>query len=1620
MPAVNRALLHRLYDPLDGGVLLVSTDGQERVLFASAPLLRMYGCASEEELERRCGGTLRGMVFERDYRPLRLLAPEGSGTCLVSYHYQNEGGHFRTLEGTVKRARLSGADEVWVIQLVCVEERRAMLSADTLTGLPGKKEFEKRALQLAERNRARGTIEEFCPVRFNLTNFREYNRLNGSQAGDACLRMIAGTLSKAFPGQLLCHLTGDLFEGLLRRDGLEEALSRVARVVDDYTGNDTITLKAGIYLAGPKDDRDAIVHSFDMAKLACDSIAKDATRSYAFYTDDMGERFKMRMYIVENFDRALRSGYIRVFFQPVVRTMSGRLCGFEALSRWQDPERGEISPAVFVPVLEDARLVGKLDAFVVDRVARVIRDRQKNGLWALPVSFNLSKIDFDVADPFSMVETAVQRYAIPRECMCVEVTESVMAYDRQRISEVIGQFHSAGYQVWLDDFGSEYSSLNSLHRFDFDELKIDMGFFSDFDARSRKIITSIVAMAKLLGVGTLAEGVESEEQVRFLRDIGCGKIQGYYYGRPMSLEECMAYCERRRLRAEYPDEGRVYAAAEQVNFITELPTAVFSASEGNVRILHENEAYRAQLGIARRGDTDDSRATGQAARSRSDQGVAYAGRAAGEADETPRRPVFPLKGRLNAFLERVARDGRRHSLTFVDSGSYYKLDARKIAGDDAHWLGEVNAYNISDGKDARSVSLLDRVGRYAVHIYDGIYLLDVAHDRIDVLGCTHFRVSVGQRFEGIGGSFRSFAEELVHPDDRERFVRFIDVDNIYRRFEDSGRSEVGDLFRVRREDGAYHWTVYHAIVLNETTPRNILLCEREDIWEAKTKADRDQLLPVMVDSMGVGPAVTVGSTRDIYRELVLATCRNAGLKLFWKDADLRYVGASDSLLRYFGIEGMDGLVGKSDAELGWHVDCAQVVEQDRRILQQGESKRGSVEHLVVHGELRLVSVTEFPYYDGNRVAGVAGYFVDLEDVRDLTRSDVMDAQTGCLNARGMLSACVMYHDALALHGENYEALLMSVGEYSRVCKALGAQRAEELPKAIAAALLARAPRGAVIGRTGACRFMCLCKEADSSLADELLEAADGAVREFGMMTSRGTTPNLLHAVAWGTEAKEADGVLDLLRRRLRKVETARFGEVPLVAGGGVSFAPECFEGLPDVVFVLDPKTYELVYANRTFRDAYGIPGALPEGAKCYEILEGRDAPCEKCPNDQLRLDAFHCHYVCNSRAAHDLLMRDTLALWHGRTLRFSLGYNLSDFVQSSSDADLQALYEIGANDAISTGMGESDPDRGIRRMIERISQYLGSERIMVFEERDDDTVSCTYEWCHAGQMPLIDELQGIRRADVEALYRLFRTSHMAMVSDFEAFAHENPDVRLHIPDIRNFVSGHLVMSGASLGFTMVVNVAPSVFKGMEALLSTLTSFIAVMLRNRSTLHDAMEQSRRDLLTGALNRRGLQRFFDEWKGGEPLALISCDLNGLKEVNDERGHAAGDSLIAEAARTLIDIFDRDHVVRMGGDEFVAIAQGYDDLTAQRAVERIKGELAYRGISMAVGYAVYDRARVDRPHDAGTAVASAGGGPSGEWPAVDLDALAKAADRSMYQDKARMYRRSEVMASEEVAED
>ncbi len=313
-------------------------------------------------------------------------------------------------------------------------------------------------------------------------------------------------------------------------------------------------------------------------------------------------------YVKENIDRAIAEGEIRIYYQPVVRTLTGRVCGFEALARWESKEYGFLTPDKFIPVLEESDQIHKLDCFVVRENARLYREHLDKGLYPVPVSFNLSRQDFLMEDMFAVVTEAAKAYDVPKQMMRIEITESTLAADEELISRVMERFQAAGYEVWMDDFGSGYSSLNTLKDHTFDELKIDMAFLSSFTQRSKDIITGIVQMAKKIGIRTLAEGVETAEQFAFLQDIGCELAQGYYFGRPLEGGKCFANIQEKGLQVEVPEDMGFYQEAGRQVFQEHTPMAILEYQNDRLEFLHTNTSYRAlvrELGIANITDIAD-------------------------------------------------------------------------------------------------------------------------------------------------------------------------------------------------------------------------------------------------------------------------------------------------------------------------------------------------------------------------------------------------------------------------------------------------------------------------------------------------------------------------------------------------------------------------------------------------------------------------------------------------------------------------------------------------------------------------------------------------------------------------------------------------------------------------------------------------------------------------------------------------------------------------------------------------------------------------------------------------------------------------------------------------------
>ena len=428
-------------------------------------------------------------------------------------------------------------------------------------------------------------------VFFDIIGMKLYNNANGFSSGNEFLIHFAAMLKKQFAKNLVCRGTNDHFVVVADITNLEERLGCIRKYVKGTISKISMDLYVGVCQVEEFDD---ILDAIENAKLACNIQKKKGEHFVRYYDEDLHKALLLQNYVVNHIDDAIANGYIKIYYQPVVRTITETFCGMEALVRWIDPEYGFLNPGVFIGALEESKQIHKLDSHVIELVCKELREQLDQGHPVVPVSFNLSRLDFVGCDIFNVVETALEKYKIDREYIRVEITESIMASDSYVQSE-IQRFRLVGYEVWMDDFGSGYSSLNTLKDYKFDELKIDMAFLSNFNEVSRVIIGSTVRMAKNLGLKTLAEGVETKEQIEFLKSIGCEKMQGYYYGKPQPFAETMKHMASQGIVAEDHDMRVVYSKLGSIDYQVENSKAILSSENGKFTFLFMNKQFEEQV-----------------------------------------------------------------------------------------------------------------------------------------------------------------------------------------------------------------------------------------------------------------------------------------------------------------------------------------------------------------------------------------------------------------------------------------------------------------------------------------------------------------------------------------------------------------------------------------------------------------------------------------------------------------------------------------------------------------------------------------------------------------------------------------------------------------------------------------------------------------------------------------------------------------------------------------------------------------------------------------------------------------------------------------------------------------
>ncbi len=1532
-------------DGLPCGICLVSMDDEERVLYANRSFLLLMGFSSMEELFSQRGSSFKGLVAE-GYVPLgqRCGAEERSG----SFYFQ-----LRTSSGSIPVKGAAGVYEdeslgkAWCLS--CIRDR-----AGKVQGLEvmDRKAFYSAVTRLAREDVKKGIFGSRAPVYFNLTNFKVYNSRHGTEAGDDLIHFLAESLSTHFPHSFIAHLNGDTFAVLALHHDVAERIEAVSRDVRDYTGDPAVQLKAGVNIFDPDtvEVSESGIHLlYDRAKIAADWIKGDAGRIWAVYDKSMGQYLTDRAYVLGSFDRALKEGYIKVYYQPVIRTLNGKVCGTEALARWEDPVRGVIMPSVFVPVLEEAGLIHRLDCYVIEKVAKLYRFIMDNHRPFVPVSVNLSAVDFEVMDPFSFMEELIEKYQVPRSFFHMEITETALKRDGKRLALEIDRFRKAGYECWLDDFGSGYSTLNVLKSYHFDTLKLDMAFQRDMNEAGKKIISSVIFMAKELGVHTLAEGVETKEQADFLKSVGCEKIQGFYYSRPLPYEESYRSCLDQHMGVETAAEAALYDGVGLVNVVGDNPSGAFLFDGEEIEILFENDASR------------------QEASSLHADYFMKGGRRIIAMDRT-------VKQQFRQLMEASWKHHRKETMMYLFRGQYVHCSMKVLVSQGKLYAGKLEYYAVSGREERKAVSYMDKLLRHLFTIYDGLYVLKKSG-----------MVEVMESINGLAGNgetvpleqFRKMAD-FIHEEDRKRFLAFMDRERLEKEAENPRASAVTGLFRLRLENGSYRWKEFNLAFMGPAEDGEILLGIKDTaVDEAE---DGKELLSLYAVSYGL----SAGGRSDwnLQESAFTALMENGSLCFFWKDRKRRFLGASRAFLEKFDLS-LEDILGRTDEEIGWHVDGTHFEREEKKVLEEGHISRRVLGRCIIRGQVHRVRSTKFPLYLGNDIAGLMGYFFDLDEMAAHFRAerelDLIDQETGLLNYRGMLITAMTFQENYSAHGENYGAVLLSIPALDEVGRLYGGDTREKLLKRLTDTLTRFFFHREAIGSLGSGRFLVLMKvKSTSDVRQRMLELSN-RVHEIHQAGGRKVTLFLQYALALGSEARTVDDLFRILSRRLSEAEKQKYGE-SLYRGDRIAFDRRVFDNSSDQVVISDPDDYSLLYINKAGLRDLGYPDNYDyAGKKCYEVILGGDRPCDGCPLALLRRDRFYTQTFHNRFTGHDYLTQHTLISWYGKNCQFEIATNLGGYAERDFKKNYMVFREMAVNDAIEAGLSADDTHEGMMNMLARIGKILEAEKACIFEVQEDGSFKNTYEWCRKGAAPEQEKYQHVPADMVRPIYDRFGADQVAIIDDIEAVAKSYgfaaSDYR---KGLKRLISGHLLIGGQSLGYTEIVNPSEKAMKEASPLLATLTRFIAIMIRNRDTMDKLKAMGHVDQLTGLMNRRSFMEYIHALPAGRKTAFLFGDMNGLKQINDGKGHEAGDRALITLSSLMADLVGRDHAFRMGGDEFIMVLEGATAEKVQQVKEELKSKLALHGLSIALGCALRTA------------------------PVTDIDSLISEVDKKMYEDK------------------
>jgi diguanylate cyclase (GGDEF)-like protein/PAS domain S-box-containing protein len=434
------------------------------------------------------------------------------------------------------------------------EERATYLTHhDPLTELPNRAAFNEQ-LSFA-RERALATDAAFAVLCLDLDRFKEVNDVLGHAAGDVLLREVAKKLAAAADGAFLARLGADEFAFICSGGAQPAAAAALARrvqsaiaaniEVDGYSRRAELSIGVAIF---PTDGTDSATLLAN-AGAALDRAKEEGRGAIHFFAAAMDLELRERRALQHDLQSAIARNELALHYQPQAR-VDGEIVGFEALARWQHPTRGAVPPGTFIPLAEESGLIVPISEWILRAACREAASWPRD----LQIAVNLSPVQFRHGDLAGLVHAILLETGLSPGRLELEVTEGVLIDDFSRAVSILRRLKSLGVRIAMDDFGTAYSSLSYLQSFPFDKIKIDQAFISNVERnrQSAAIARAVIALARVLGLPVLAEGVETKEQLAFLAREGCDEVQGYLIGRPRPIAEYSSLLARRTRTRKKP------------------------------------------------------------------------------------------------------------------------------------------------------------------------------------------------------------------------------------------------------------------------------------------------------------------------------------------------------------------------------------------------------------------------------------------------------------------------------------------------------------------------------------------------------------------------------------------------------------------------------------------------------------------------------------------------------------------------------------------------------------------------------------------------------------------------------------------------------------------------------------------------------------------------------------------------------------------------------------------------------------------------------------------------------------------------------------------------------------